>query len=115
MGDAGIPGDYLPWRDVLHEGPVPAGLDLDPLSRVRAEFIVSRGWGNKTDVEASFIERNRALRAYRNYDKIMLWFEHDLYDQLQILEVLNWFSNQVPAPASVWSRVSWKQESVSRN
>ncbi len=28
MRKAGISGEYLPWRDVLHDGPVPAGLSL---------------------------------------------------------------------------------------
>jgi len=32
MGPAGLPGEFLPWRDVLHEGPVPAGLDLEVLA-----------------------------------------------------------------------------------
>ena len=32
MTKAGIPGVYLPWRDVLHEGPVPNGLSLEALS-----------------------------------------------------------------------------------
>ena len=24
----------------------------------------------------------------------MLWFEHDLYDQLQLLQILDWFSRE---------------------
>jgi hypothetical protein len=31
---AGIAGEILPWRDVLHDGPVPTGLELDDLSGV---------------------------------------------------------------------------------
>ena len=45
LEEGGIPGDKLAWRDVLHEGPVPAGLELEALSLVRAEFIAARGWG----------------------------------------------------------------------
>lgn len=40
---AGVPGAMLPWRDVLHEGPVPAGLSLQKLSEVRARFIAEQG------------------------------------------------------------------------
>jgi hypothetical protein len=48
MQDAGLPGIFLPWRDVLHEGPVPTDLSLDDLSAVRARFIGhDRGWGNQ--------------------------------------------------------------------
>ena len=45
MKQAGVPGAFLPWRDVLHDGPVPAGLSLEDLSMVRASFIANRGWG----------------------------------------------------------------------
>ncbi len=34
MQQAGVPGDFLPWRDVLHDGPVPATLSLEQLSDI---------------------------------------------------------------------------------
>jgi hypothetical protein len=39
MREVGLRGVYLPWRDLLHEGPVPADLDLPELSKLRARFI----------------------------------------------------------------------------
>ena len=39
-----VSGNVLPWRDVLHEGPVPA-LRLEELSTLRAKFNAERGWG----------------------------------------------------------------------
>jgi hypothetical protein len=36
---AGVEGDVLPWRDVLHEGPVPTGLDEAELRAARARFL----------------------------------------------------------------------------
>ncbi|MBB4636201.1 DUF1835 domain-containing protein [Longimicrobium terrae] len=86
---AGAPGPVLPWRDVLHDGPVPAGLPLAELSRIRAEFIASRGWASPEDAERSFRERDDALAAARDEDEVVLWFEHDLYDQLQLVQVLD--------------------------
>lgn len=32
MQQANIAGDFLPWRDVLHDGPVPENLSLAELS-----------------------------------------------------------------------------------
>ncbi len=94
MQAAGIPGSFLPWRDVLHEGPVPQGLTLTALSEVRARFITERGWGEFNEINKSFIERDELLQQFSDYDKVILWFEHDLYDQLQILQILDWFSRQ---------------------
>ena len=77
------PGEVIPWRDVLHEGPVRAGLTLDELSTERAAFITEAGWGR-----ASFADRDAALRSLVAEDEVVLWFEHDLYDQLQIAQIL---------------------------
>ncbi|HEU5174445.1 MAG TPA: hypothetical protein VFT96_06825, partial [Gemmatimonadaceae bacterium] len=39
----GVTGAIVPWRDVLHDGPVP-NLPWPELRKVRARFIASRGW-----------------------------------------------------------------------
>jgi len=92
MKQAGISGDFLPWRDVLHDGPVVSGFSLEVLSELRAQFISNRGWGEADAIKQSFIERDNKLKSYQDYDKVILWFEHDLYDQLQIIQILDWFS-----------------------
>ena len=90
----GITGEMLPWRDILHEGPVPAGLELTELSRVRGRFIGEQGWGPTEEIEAGFAERDAMLMACDDHDEVVLWFEHDLYDQLQLIQVLDWFAGR---------------------
>jgi hypothetical protein len=86
---AGLAGEVLPWRDVLHEGPVPAGLAPAELNRVRARFLAERGWAELDDALRGLDARDRALAdAAAGGGEIVLWFEHDLYDQLQLLQVL---------------------------
>jgi hypothetical protein len=91
---AGVEGAILPWRDVLHEGPVPAGLPLPRLSEVRADFIATRGWAAAAEARRSFAERDRTLAAAVGEDEVVLWFEHDLYDQLQLIQLLDWFADR---------------------
>lgn len=95
----GITADLLAWDDVLHDGPVPAGLSLDELTTVRARFIADRGWGPFTDVLGHLRRRNDRLRLAIADDELVLWFEHDLYDQLQLLQVLDWVASAEPRPA----------------
>ena len=95
---AELPGAYVAWRDVLHEGPVPAGLDLPRLVRVRVEFIASCGWGKLEEVSRQFAARDAALEASVNEDEVVLWFESDLYDQLQLCQVLAWYHDQSQKP-----------------
>ena len=87
-----FPGSYLPWRDVLHDGPVPQTETLAELSAVRAQALASFGWGNYEDMRADFATRDQALEASSSQDEVILWFEHDLYDQLQLLQLLDWFA-----------------------
>ena len=81
-------GAVLAWQDTLHEGPVPA-LPRRELLRVRAEFLAECGWGRPQALLSSLERRDRQLlEALRDEVRVVLWFEHDLYDQLQLLDVL---------------------------
>ncbi len=84
-------GEVVAWRDPLHEGPVPAGLAAPELARVRAEFIAACGWGAAAEVRAGFERRDAALAALAGggHEELALWFESDLYDQLQVLQILD--------------------------
>lgn len=92
LRQTGLPGDILTWRDILHEGPTPAGLTLEQLSQIRAKFLADRGLGTYEEVLADFIRRDSMLAQFAAHNEVVLWFEHDLYDQLQLIQLLDWFS-----------------------
>jgi hypothetical protein len=96
-----VSGSILPWRDVLHEGPVRQGLSLEELSRERAAFIASAGWGAAAKIREDFESRDAAFRSAGEHDEIVLWFEHDLYDQLQLIQVLDGLSELRGPPISL--------------
>lgn len=78
--------EILIWRDVLIEGPVPGGIGDEALADIRAQHIES-AFG-MSDVRADFTRRNEAFSRISKSDAIELWFETDLHDQLQLLELL---------------------------
>ncbi len=91
-------GAVLPWQDVLHEGPVPA-LPRQELLQTRASFLADCGWGRKQALRSSLERRDRQLlEALRDGVHVVLWFEHDLYDQLQLLDVLTLAHSAEAAP-----------------
>ena len=92
MQAGGITGEIIPWRDVLHEGPVPGGLDLGELSRVRAKWLAEQGLGDAHQIEREFSDRDDMLRRYTDFDEVVLWFEWDLYDQLQLIQILDFLA-----------------------
>ncbi|HZT84943.1 MAG TPA: DUF1835 domain-containing protein [Gaiellaceae bacterium] len=82
-------GDVLSWRDTLHAGPVRA-VPRPDLLRLRAGFLGDAGWGCRRMILASLESRDRQLRrALGEGADVVLWFEHDLYDQLQLLDALS--------------------------
>src|SRR5258708_12016609 len=95
----GLPGGFVYWVDILHDGPVPAGLALEELSRVRARFISD--FFDIPHAEASLEERDEALLAFRDHEEIVLWFEHDLYDQLQLIQILDFLAAADPGKTAV--------------
>lgn len=83
-----LPGAIVPWQDVLHEGPVPGRLSHEELRNVRARFVAGCGWASYEAVYGMFAARDRMLAAVRGTEEVVLWFERDLYDQLQLLQIL---------------------------
>lgn len=94
-------GTYLAWRDALHEGPVPAAQMLEETSAVRADYLGTRGYGHPIKLHREFEKRDGILRRASEYDEIVLWFEHDLYDQLQLLQILDTLSRMSLEPGRV--------------
>ena len=91
-------GAVLSWQDVLHEGPVPA-LPRPELLRTRAHFLADCGWGSRQALLSAFARRDRRLlEAIHEERQVVLWFEHDLYDQLQLLDVLALAHTEDAAP-----------------
>jgi redox-sensitive transcriptional activator SoxR len=81
-------GAVLAWQDVLHEGPLPA-VSRRELLPTRAAFLSECGWGERRAILASLERRDaRFLEALRQGLQVVLWFEHDLYDQLQLVDAL---------------------------
>ena len=94
MERAGIAGDLMSWRDVLHEGPVPR-VGPDELRRLRAEYLARLGFPEPAKIEAQLRERDERLAAaLEEGEPVVLWFEHDLYDQLQLIQILAGLSDR---------------------
>jgi hypothetical protein len=90
LAAAGKRGRILPWRDVLHEGPILS--DLAASTRARVLYLAGRFALDEADVAAEFAARDAILTAHGSFDRIELWFEHDLFDQLQLLQILAFFA-----------------------
>ena len=89
LARSGLAGDVLPWRDVLHHGPVPPDDDLEAFQRTRSKFLAGNDWASDQSVMEDFVSRDARLDRATSEDAIVLWFEPDLYDQLQLIQILS--------------------------
>ena len=98
---AGVaPAEVLPWRDVLQDGPVPAGLDPDELAAVRAAHLAARGWTTEAAALEMLRERDARLAAHPAGAEVVLWFEDDLYDALQLAQIADRMAGR-PGPVTL--------------
>lgn len=86
----------LPWRDVLHDGPLGAFDRLEDQSVQRAAFIAKFADMALDDVTRDFDQRDQTFLQAGSFDRVELWFEQDLYDQLQLLQIIDAACKQVP-------------------
>jgi hypothetical protein len=96
LKDSNIQGDFLEWGDFMHEGPMPEGFSLESLSKIRAKYISSQSLGEFKEIYQSFKDRDSILLSSNQYDRVILWFENDMHDQLQLIQILNWFAQNSP-------------------
>jgi uncharacterized protein DUF1835 len=86
LRESRLGGDVVPWQDVLHEGPVPGDASPEELRSVRAGYVASRWNLPYEEVLREFADRDRRLEEARS-GAYLLWFEADLHDQLQLIQV----------------------------
>ncbi len=84
-----VDGPVVLAMDVLHEGPAPL-VDDAAWYEARAGFLAAPDRSNVDETRASLAAADRAIaRAVRDRADIVLWFEHDLFDQLQVVRTLD--------------------------
>src|SRR6185437_1781828 len=106
---AGLPGARSIWADPLYAGPVPAGLSDRDLVDVRRRFLAgsadpASSWTGRdpsTDPVNDLREWRAAIARHEAYDELVLWFEHDLFDQLNLIQLLTWIREHLPPGAPV--------------
>ncbi|MDC6388397.1 DUF1835 domain-containing protein [Maribacter sp. PR1] len=85
-----IKGDIITWREMLCEGKTLTHVGSESFWKTRFEFLhknykVSKSW---------FIEKTlkeyRSLCNHKQQDQIVLWFEYDLFCQVNMLAVISW-------------------------
>jgi hypothetical protein len=99
LRQAGFAGDFLEYSDPICQGPVP---DTSDLLQRRARYLAQSCGSIMGFTEAQSLAgleaAERRLNEAHTYPRVVLWFEHDSYDQLLLARCLARFA-EGPLPA----------------
>jgi len=89
-----LAGEHLAWRESLITGPTPAGLSDIEWRRVRARHLSEAYGEDLQECERGLLSQEKVLDSFSEHEEVVLWFEHDLFCQLHLIYLLNWFSQR---------------------
>ncbi len=88
-----LKGEIITWREMLCEGKTETNVGSESFWKTRFDFLhknykVSKSW---------FVEKTlkeyRSLCNHKQQDQIVLWFEYDLFCQVNLLAVISWLKS----------------------
>lgn len=85
-----INGKIITWREMLCEGQTTTEVGSESFWRTRFEFLKSSYKVTKKTFIDYTLKEYRSLCNQKNQDEIVLWFEHDLFCQVNMLAVISW-------------------------
>lgn len=88
---AGFEGDYLAFTDPFCQGPVQSLTNRSEYIERRAGFMATAYQMDLAVVRDRLRREYHHLQASHGYSRIVLWFEHDSYDQLSLSYLLHFF------------------------
>jgi hypothetical protein len=87
-------GDRIRWDILLPDLAWRHADDDDAFLRGRALYLSESGYGTYEEVLSALRTWEAALKSYPSYDEVVLWFEHDLFDPLILIRLLDWFGRR---------------------
>ncbi len=93
LAQAGIPGDFLEFSDPVCKGGTPDG-DDDVFHAARLAYLTGELGVSPAPTDTGLREAMSRLEQTRDYERLVLWFEHDIYDQAVLIRLLSWFAER---------------------
>lgn len=85
-----LKGDIITWREMLCEGKTLSNVGSESFWKTRFEFLNKNYKVTKSWFVEKTLKEYRSLCNHKQQDQIVLWFEYDLFCQINMLAVLSW-------------------------
>lgn len=93
MQELNLPGELIVWRELLCEGPTIQEINSE-FFKIRKKFLKQAYDISAENYEERFISEIKKLKALKDYDKVVLWFEFDLFCHINMLAAINLLSEK---------------------
>lgn len=93
LAQAGIPGDFLEFSDPVCKGATPEG-DDETFHAARLAYLTGELGRPPAPTDTGLRESLRSLERTSDYERLVLWSEHDIYDQAVLIRLLSWFADR---------------------
>lgn len=81
-------GKVVVWRELLCEGPTQQEVNKD-FFKLRKKFLRKAYDISAENYEERFVAEIRRLKSMKDYDKVVLWFEFDLFCHINMLAAIS--------------------------
>ncbi len=88
-----LKGDFITWREMLCEGKPEVKVGSEKFWRSRFDFLKNSFNFSKRHFINFNLKEYRKLCGEKTQGEIVLWFENDLYSQINMLAVLSWLKH----------------------
>ena len=83
-------GEFITWREMLCEGKTSIDVGSESFWKTRFDFFKSSYKVSKEKFIELTVKEYRNLCQTKNQKEIVLWFEHDLFCQVNMLAIISW-------------------------
>ncbi|QOD61227.1 DUF1835 domain-containing protein [Polaribacter haliotis] len=83
-------GDFITWREMLCEGKTTTNVGSDVFWKTRYDFFKSSYKISKQKFIDYTVKEYRKLCNKKENKQIVLWFEYDLFCQINMIAVISW-------------------------
>src|SRR5207244_10062428 len=94
LKQSAIKGEQFAFRDALIAGPTPGGLTSEDWRRVRTQHLSDAYGVDSQECERDLLLQEKTLASFPDHEEVVLWFEYDLFCQVNLIYLLDWFSQR---------------------
>jgi len=110
LKQASIEGDIVVWREMLCEGPIYKDVGSDNFWLKRCNFFENELGVPKLEYNDKTIKEILKLQDVSNYDKVVLWFEYDLFCQVNLMAACSYLLDNYNKSASYYLVCTGKEK-----